>query len=464
MKLLLGSVALATALLRAGSTQASPPAWPADVKYHADKTYHVAPGGNDQAGDGSLAAPFATLDQALHRIHSDRAGGNGPKLAEVAYRADGTYTQAQWIAESDLLIDSYSASPDSRGRLSEERATIQSDDVAIGLLHGHGLHLQNLRIVSVAGPTPGKYGFYANDTKDVTCDYCEFIGFNTNACFLGGSGFRFYHNYVARAWVPGVGRAQGLYTEGAANPDVQCNVFYHNGWNEKDFDINNAANVNLLMFNHGWYESHANGASAGTDRFNIYIDNATTGHQGRNGGVQEWNVYQSNGNASDSYVDDARGEIAHCAVFGNTHAKVQNDPAALPGPYWGGGLLGQSVNVSIHDCLFASDSTMQAPAAVTIAWPNDHGALPAGGTTAAVNNIRGIWPKPGVAVTDGRTASQSNVVIRPARAGEHVPSLMDYLGTQSDDQTAEKLRKHLHDSHNAAQAIITWLGRSLPGK
>ena len=87
------------------------PALPDDVIYRPDATYHVAPNGNDNLADGSIARPFATIAGALQRIKTDRAGANGPKLAEISYLASGTYSQDLAYPCNNVLIDSYGQAP-----------------------------------------------------------------------------------------------------------------------------------------------------------------------------------------------------------------------------------------------------------------------------------------------------------------------------------------------------------------
>ena len=418
-----------------------PTGGPGDVIYRADRTYHVAPTGSDRVNDGSIARPFASFVRAQQQAIVDRRAKAAPKVVEIDFLAAGSqYKQTSSVATPDIVIGAYGQKgPD-------DRPIIISDDVAFLSIPGrgavHGIHYQNLTIR--ASPKGGKYGIYSNGCDDITLDYCEVEGFGLDVSLSGGKDCRLWHNWIGKSWVSGMGRSQGLYTELIA-PDSQANVFYHCGWNDHDFDITNAQHISLLKFNHGHYESQSHGSTAGIDRCNIYIDNATSGHQARNGGTIEWDVFQSNGAASDAFVDGAQGEISHCVVFGPTHA----------GPFWGGGLLGIAQHVKIHDCLFACASTIPLPAAVTIAWPvHDHGPPPPG-MTAEVYDIRGIWPHEGLKADDGRTVKNQNIAIRPARPNEHVPTLLDYLGAKDDDDAAEKLRK-LHEPKYSAIAIIKW--------
>jgi hypothetical protein len=459
------------------ATQPAAPSWPADVVFHPDWTYHIAPApdGSDQGGNGSVIKPFATIDRAIQQLHNDRQAGQGPKLAEIAYRADGTYTQNKWLADNDLLIDSYPSTGSGQapstgsgqapstgsGRVAgpEQRPTITSTDVPFAWQNVKDVHLQNLRIVG--DPNGSNFGFYVGAGDDVSADYCEFDGFGRfGVCIIGtATHVRLYHNYIANSYTAGTNTesCSGLYTEANA-PDVECNIIYHNGW-RAPFDLKNAALVQSMMFRHGWYENPGNGASvAGTDKFNIYFRNATTGHQCRVGGSAVlWGVFWDNGNAADVFTGpgfqhNLGGEIGHCVFFGN----LTSDFAC-----WGGGATGESMADNLHDLLFSGTSTMQLPPAITIHWSPGNGPVPAG-TKATVTNCRGIWRAGGVTLLDGRTATITNVHIRKPGPGEHAPSLLDFLGTKDDESSAQLLRTHLHDSKYSAQAIIEWAARSIP--
>lgn len=436
------------------ATQPAAPAWPADVVYHPDRTYRISPDGNDRFADGSAQRPFATLDRAVQQVHNDRAAGNGPKLAEIAYRADGTYPQNKWLGETDLLIDSYGAANP------EQRPVIFSTDIGFGWQAARNVHLQNLRIVADPKAT-SNFGLYIGGGDDISADYCEFDGFGQfGICMIGAATHvRLYHNYIANTFAAKIATVacSGLYTE-CVSPDVQCNIFYHNGW-RAPFDLKDPAWVQTMMFRHGWYENPGNGyAVAGTDQFNLYLRNACTGHQCRAGGSAVlWDVFWDNGNAADVFIGPGfkyklGGEIGHCVFFGN----LTQDFAC-----WGGGAVGESVADNIHDLLFAGTSPMQLPKAVTIHWSPGNGAVPAG-TTAAIRDCRGIWAQGDVALADGRTATVTNVHIRKPGPGEHVATLLDFLGTKDDDTSAQLLRTHLHDPKYSAQAIIDWAARSIP--
>jgi hypothetical protein len=431
-----------------------PPAWPADVTYKPDATYHIAPTGSDKLSDGSVARPFATIGRALQQIHNDRAGASPPKLAEISYRADGTYLQNQIITENGLLIDSYGATN------LEQRPKINSDYTPFLWLKASDVHLQNLRLAgTVAANTnpEGSFGIYCNGGDNITLDYCEIDGFQMNIVLISGATHvRLYHNFIANSWTP---KAQtmscsGLYTE-CVSPDVQCNIFYHNGW-RAPFDVKNAAMVQAMMFRHGWYENPGSNAVGGTDKFNLYLRNACTGHQCRAGGSDtEWCVFWDNGNACDLLTTGGEsntlgGQVGHCAFFGNlTRDFVSN----------GGGVLGQSAADDFHDLLFAGGAqSMQLPPAIMIGWKN---AAPAT-ITGTFTYCRGIWPTTDVMLLSGRTAMQTGVAIRKPNATEHVPTLLDFLGTKDDVSTAALLRKNLHNPKFSAQTVVGWLTRSLP--
>jgi hypothetical protein len=436
------------------ASQAAPPEWPADVTYKPDVTYHIAPNGSDKLSDGSVARPFATMGRALQQIHNDRAGANAPKLAEIAYRADGAYSQNQIMTESGLLIDSYGATN------LEQRPTIRSDYTPFLWLKASDVHLQNLRLVGTAAASTnpqGSYGVYCNGGDNITLDYCEIEGFQMNLVLIGGATHvRLYHNFIANSWTPKVQTmsCSGLYTE-CISPDVQCNIFYHNGW-RAPFDLKNTAMVQAMMFRHGWYENPGSHAVGGTDKFNLYLRNACTGHQCRAGGSDtEWCVFWDNGNACDLLTTGGEsntkgGEVGHCAFFGNLTRDY---------PSYGGGLLGQSAADSFHDLLFAAGAqSMQQPPAMMIGWKTAATAT----VTAMFTNCRGIWPTTDVMLLSSRTATQTGIAIRKPNPGEQVPTLLDFLGTKDDASTAAFLRKNLHNPKFSAQAVIGWLTRSLP--
>jgi hypothetical protein len=440
------------------ATQPAVPTWPADLKFNPDRTYYVSPDGNDRIADGSQPRPFATFDRAQHQVHWDREHGHGPKLAEIAYRANGTYAQAAGIGESHLLIDAYGAANP------EQRPTITSTGYAFLGLQSHDVHLQNLRIIAdpVAG---GQQGVYINGGDDISLDYCEVDGFKTfDLCLIGGATHvRLHHNFIGDAFDPSKNTmsCSGLYTE-LVSPDVECNIFYHNGW-KAPFDLTDGAWIQAMVFRHGWYENPGSGAVGGTDRFNLYLRNATTGHQCRTAPASVlWSVFWDNGNAADVFTSPGPshtgiGEIGHCAFFGN----ATKDFAC-----WGGGVVGQSVADNLHDLLFASPATsMGIQPAITIAWTgnaNDNFPMPAN-ITASVTNCRGIWPTADVSLQQGRKATATNVNIRKPNPGEHVPALTDFFGAADDQAIAQILRQNLHNAKYSAQAIIDWTGRSLPG-
>jgi hypothetical protein len=173
-----------------------------------------------------------------------------------------------------------------------------------------------------------------------------------------------------------------------------------------------------------------------------------------------WCVFWDNGNASDllttaGVTSTLGGEVGHCAFFGN----LTRDYIS-----WSGGVVAQSVSDNVHDCIFAADSrSMQIAAPVTIQQVGGTQApqLP-DSATAAITNCRGVWANPAVSLLNGRVATQTGISIRQLRPGEHVPTLLDFLGTRDDASTANLLRKNLHSARYSAQVIIGWINRSLP--
>lgn len=427
----------------------TPPSLPVSPTYTPVKSYYIATNGLD-TNPGTQSSPFKTFDRAIKQVNADR--GKNTYMAGIYYKAGGSvYLQNNsGINTGNLVIGAWGQTG------VEDRPVIHSvggkKNSCFFALHLNGLHFQNLRILS-DGPIPSDYGIYTNGCNNFTLDYCEVEGFGLNVCLNGGSGFRMYYSYVGRSWVPGVGRSQGLYTEGAEAPEVQCSVFYHNGWKPSDFNINNPTHVSLLQFNHGWYESFELGSTPGIDRFNIWLSNACTGHQARVGGDCEWSVIQGNGNATDVFTEGATATIENAVVFGPTQA----------GPYWGGGVTGFAVSQIIRNVMFCSNSTQQMPAAVTIDGPEICGVVqPSAGSKAIVSNIEGVWPKAPIEYRKGRTGTESGVTVRKPIAGEKLPTLLDYFGVKTDDEMAELLRTNLHNPKYYVPSIIAWARQNIP--
>lgn len=344
------------------------------------------------------------------------------------------------------------------------------------------MHLRDLRIVG--GPTAAtnpnqSFGIYSNAGDDITVDYCEVDGFQMNLVLINGATHvRLYHNFIANAWTPSLATmsCSGLYTE-CVSPDVECNVFYHNGWSTTAWTpamtadaISGhpsdaaAALTQAMIFRHGWYENPGSNAVGGTDKFNLYLRNACTGHQCRAGGSNtQWCIFWDNGNACDVLTTGGAagsqgGEIGHCLFLGNlTHDYV----------CWGGGIVGQSAADNVHDCLFAGDSrSMQGAAPYTVAAANgvngtQSPALPAD-ATASITRCRGVWPNAEISQLNGRSATQTSVSIRPPKSCERLPTLLDFLGTPDDAATAALLRKNLHNARYSAQVVIGWASRMVP--
>lgn len=444
-----------------------------------DFDLYVSPSLGNDANAGTSAAPLQTAAKAYALAKSNSQAGKFTTIHLSATEA----IEGWW----DYLTNNISVDG---SWIPAALATTQPATPATGppprctlLVHGntfvgnnvHHVHLRSLILKPFSGPGTANTevaGFWANGGDDISFDRCLIDGFRGIGVDLPGgiTNVRIYRCWIGNTFDPNLSTetCSGLYTECVA-PDVECNTFYHNGWKNSVANPNDPANAAerwAMVFRHGWYENPASGAATvGTDKFNLYLRNASIGHQGRVGGHKMlWNVYWDNGSACDAFCgagwnSNLPGEIGNFACFGNLTPDFYN---------WGGGVAGQSVSDYIHDGLFAGSASTQLDSPVTIQWTGGNGAqgvpLPAN-TTATVKKCKGWWPvMPAVNIQSGRTATVNAVNIVPAPAGVHVPTLADYFGfTGTDQQNEAAIALKLQNPEpQQAQKIIAWLAGQLP--
>ena len=452
------------AVLNNASTQpttmpTTAPAGPADVTYTNDATYYVATWGDDATGTGSTTQPYCTNAQALAALRANTAVTQPAILDEFP----GVYDPPGQNGGSNICFGAWHNVGDQRPVWLVNAASGGWGYLGLNPQH---VHFQNISFAAGAGDVGGVYVAGGND---VTLDHCEIEGMKSFGVDAIGeiTGLRIYRSWIGNTFDPNTltQSCSGLYTE-AIQPDIQGNVFFHNGWRSQ-WD----GQTQPYMFRHNWYENPSSGwATPGIDQFNLYLRGACTGHMMRPGnGKHLWCVDFENGNAADTTVGagwnaTGGGEVGWCALLGST---------ATDFAFSGGGWSGESVADNMHDLWVSVPSgsmTLNPP--VRFAWTGGNNAtkkfpLPAG-TTATLTNVHGWHPIPTPYVGDGRVlTSVTNYTVHIPPVEQHVPTIYDWA-TQAvghpvttDQQLAEELRA-LHNPRLSAQACIQWLSSQLP--
>lgn len=419
-----------------------------------DYTVTISSAGNDGTGDGTISHPVASLNRAI-----TIAQQHGAKLP--LFQLAGTFTTWQSVNfpnggnafANGVVID---------GVPGVSYPVIMASDNAINFLRVSNVQVRHL----IIQPTVmGKQAaLYFDSCPNTLIDRCKFYGFcfGTTHVGTGNSNLQIYRTGYLYQDSGSTNDSSGLYTQGIPAGDTAqiggC-TFLRCGLPIGYVYGANPAFDNTLGRKHAIYGNESPQGIYGQVHVYgcIFVDAASRGIGSRRDGLYEWNVYRSNGTATDINEGNAGSPIG----TGIVQDSIVFGPGIDGPPFWGGGFECYSVNVIARRLYAFSNSTSQLNPLLTIGWdatpttaaPAGHGPFPSN-TTASVDNVHGIWPKSPLATNGGRQQpSPTNMDVRLPKAGEKVPSLAAYYGVPESGLYAVL---DAHCGQVDAPAVVAW--------